>query len=201
EELRKLGRYGHLLGSSGPMQKLYDQLGRVAPTSATVLLVGESGTGKELAAQTIHEVSRRKRAPFLPLNCGAVSPQLIESELFGHEKGSFTGADRQHKGYFERAHGGTLFLDEITEMPQELQVKLLRVLETGRFMRVGSTVSQESDVRIIAATNRLPHQAVAAGKLREDLLYRLNVFPIDLPPLRDRISDVELLANHFLAAN
>ncbi len=111
EELRKLGRYGHLLGSSSPMQKLYDQLGRVAPTSATVLLVGESGTGKELAAQTVHEMSRRKRAPFLPLNCGAVSPQLIESELFGHEKGSFTGADRQHKGYFERCHGGTLFLD------------------------------------------------------------------------------------------
>jgi len=137
EELRKLGRYGHLLGSSPPMQKLYDQLGRVAPTSATVLLVGESGTGKELASQTIHEMSRRKRAPFLPLNCGAVSPQLIESELFGHEKGSFTGADRQHKGYFERCHGGTLFLDEITEMPQELQVKLLRVLETGTFMRVG----------------------------------------------------------------
>ena len=121
------------------MQKLYDQLGRVAPTSATVLLIGESGTGKELAAQTIHELSRRKSAPFLPLNCGAVSPQLIESELFGHEKGSFTGADRQHKGYFERANGGTLFLDEITEMPQELQVKLLRVLETGTFMRVGTT--------------------------------------------------------------
>src|SRR5947209_8585606 len=108
--LRKLRRYGEPLGSSGPMQKLYDQLGRVAPTSATVLLVGESGTGKELAAQTVHEMSRRKRAPFLPLNCGAVSPQLIESELFGHEKGSFTGADRQHKGYFERCHGGTLFL-------------------------------------------------------------------------------------------
>ncbi len=111
EELRKLGRYGHLLGSSPPMQELYDQLGRVAPTSATVLLVGGSGTGKELAAQTVHEMSRRKRAPFLPLNCGAVSPQLIESELFGHEKGSFTGADRQHKGYFERCHGGTLFLE------------------------------------------------------------------------------------------
>src|SRR5919106_3539912 len=117
DELRKLGRFGHILGSSPQMQKLYDQLGRVAPTSATVLLVGESGTGKELAAQTIHDLSRRKKAPFLPLNCGAVSPNLIESELFGHEKGSFTGADRQHKGYFERAHGGTLFLDEIIEMP------------------------------------------------------------------------------------
>jgi DNA-binding NtrC family response regulator len=198
EELRKLGRYGHLLGSSPPMQKLYDQIGRVAPTSATVMLIGESGTGKELAAQTIHEMSRRKRAPFLPLNCGAVSPNLIESELFGHEKGSFTGADRQHKGYFERAHGGTLFLDEITEMPQELQVKLLRVLETGTFMRVGTTTPIAADVRLIAATNRNPEQAVADGKLREDLYHRLNVFPIAMPPLRDRGTDIELLAQHFL---
>jgi DNA-binding NtrC family response regulator len=198
EELRKLGRYGHLLGSSGPMQKLYDQTGRVAPTSATVLLVGESGTGKELAAQTIHEMSRRKRAPFLPLNCGAVSPQLIESELFGHEKGSFTGADRQHKGYFERAHGGTLFLDEITEIPQELQVKLLRVLETGTFMRVGTTTPISTDVRIICATNRSPEGAVSDGKLREDLYHRLNVFPIAMPPLRERGTDIELLAQHFL---
>src|ERR1044071_8759449 len=133
DELRKLGRFGPILGSSPPMQKLYDQLGRVAPTSATCLLMGESGTGKELAAQTIHDLSRRKKAAFLQLNCGAGSPQLIESELFGHYQGSFTGADRQHTGYFERAHGGTLFLDEITEMPQELQVKLLRVLETGCF--------------------------------------------------------------------
>jgi DNA-binding NtrC family response regulator len=198
EELRKLGRYGHLLGSSTPMQKLYDQIGRVAPTSATVLLVGESGTGKELAAQTIHDMSRRKRAPFLPLNCGAVSPNLIESELFGHEKGSFTGADRQHKGYFERTHGGTLFLDEITEMPQELQVKLLRVLETGTFTRVGTTTPIAADVRLIAATNRNPEQAVGDGKLREDLYHRLNVFPIAMPPLRDRGTDIELLAQHFL---
>jgi DNA-binding NtrC family response regulator len=198
EELRKLGRYGHLLGSSTPMQKLYDQIGRVAPTSATVILIGESGTGKELAAQTIHDMSRRKRAPFLPLNCGAVSPNLIESELFGHEKGSFTGADRQHKGYFERAHGGSLFLDEITEMPQELQVKLLRVLETGSFQRVGTTTPIAADVRLIAATNRNPEQAVADGKLREDLFHRLNVFPIAMPPLRDRGTDIELLAQHFL---
>jgi DNA-binding NtrC family response regulator len=198
DELRKLGRYGHILGSSSPMQKLYDQIGRVAPTSATVLLMGESGTGKELAAQTIHDLSRRKRAPFLPLNCGAVSPQLIESELFGHEKGSFTGADRQHKGYFERAHGGTLFLDEITEMPQELQVKLLRVLETGSFMRVGTTTPITADVRLICATNRVPEQAVAEGKLREDLYHRLNVFPIHMPPLRERGNDIELLAQHFL---
>ncbi len=198
DELRRLGRFGHILGSSAPMQKLYDQLGRVAPTSATVLLCGESGTGKELAAQTIHDLSRRKKAPFLPLNCGAVSPQLIESELFGHEKGSFTGADRQHKGYFERAHGGTLFLDEITEMPQELQVKLLRVLETGSFTRVGTTQPINADVRLIAATNRNPEAAVADGKLREDLYHRLNVFPINMPPLRDRQTDIELLAQHFL---
>src|SRR6188508_1992544 len=198
DELRKLGRFGHILGSSTPMQKLYDALGRVAPTSATVLITGESGTGKELAAQTIHDLSRRKKSPFLPLNCGAVSPQLIESELFGHEKGSFTGADRQHKGYFERAHGGTLFLDEITEMPQELQVKLLRVLETGSFTRVGTTTPISTDVRVLAATNRSPEGAVADGKLREDLYHRINVFPISMPPLRDRGTDIELLAQHFL---
>ena len=198
DELRKLRRFGHILGSSPPMQKLYDQLGRVAPTSATVLLVGDSGTGKELAAQTLHDLSRRKKAPFLPLNCGAVSPQLIESELFGHEKGSFTGADRQHKGFFERAHGGTLFLDEITEMPQELQVKLLRVLETGTFTRVGTTQAISTDVRLIAATNRNPETAVTDGKLREDLYHRLNVFPISMPPLRERTTDIELLAQHFL---
>jgi two-component system, NtrC family, response regulator AtoC len=191
DELRKLGRFGHILGSSMPMQKLYDQLGRVAPTSATVLLTGESGTGKELAAQTIHDLSRRKKSPFLPLNCGAVSPQLIESELFGHEKGSFTGADRQHKGYFERAHGGTLFLDE-------LQVKLLRVLESGTFTRVGTTTPISADVRVLAATNRSPEGAVADGKLREDLYHRLNVFPIAMPPLRERGTDIELLAEHFL---
>jgi len=198
DELRKLGRFGHILGSSAPMQKLYDALGRVAPTSATVLLMGESGTGKELAAQTLHDLSRRKKSPFLPLNCGAVSPQLIESELFGHEKGSFTGADRQHKGYFERAHGGSLLLDEITEMPQELQVKLLRVLETGQFMRVGTTTPMSADVRLIAATNRNPEQAIAEGKLRSDLFHRLNVFPISMPPLRERSTDIELLAQHFL---
>ena len=198
EELRRAGRFGHLWGASAPMQQLYDKSARVAPTSATVLLIGESGTGKELAARTIHDLSKRKRAPFLAINCGAISPQLIESELFGHEKGSFTGADRQHKGYFERAHGGTLFLDEITEMPQELQVKLLRVLETGSFMRVGTTTPITADVRLICATNRVPEQAVTEGKLREDLYHRLNVFPIHMPPLRERGNDIELLAQHFL---
>jgi two-component system response regulator AtoC len=198
-ELRRLGRFGRLLGSAPAMQLVYDQLGRVAPTSATVLLLGESGTGKELAALTLHELSRRREAPFLPLNCGAVSAQLIESELFGHERGSFTGADRQHKGFFERAHGGTVFLDEVTEMPMELQVKLLRVLETGSFSRVGGVMPIVCDVRIIAASNREPEWALAEGKLREDLYHRLNVFPIRLPPLRQRGADLELLARHFLA--
>ena len=184
---------------SPAMELLYDQMARVAPTSATVLLLGESGTGKELAALTLHELSRRREAPFLPLNCGAVSPQLIESELFGHERGSFTGADRQHKGFFERAHGGTVFLDEVTEMPMELQVKLLRVLETGSFSRVGGITPIVCDVRIIAASNREPELALADGKLREDLYHRLNVFPIRLPPLRQRGADIELLARHFLA--
>jgi two-component system response regulator AtoC len=198
-ELRRLGRFGRLLGSAPAMELLYDQMGRVAPTSATVLLLGETGTGKELAALTLHELSRRREAPFLPLNCGAVSPQLIESELFGHERGSFTGADRQHKGFFERAHGGTVFLDEVTEMPMELQVKLLRVLETGSFSRVGGVTPIVCDVRIIAASNREPELALADGKLREDLYHRLNVFPIRLPPLRQRGADIELLARHFLA--
>jgi DNA-binding NtrC family response regulator len=180
------------------MRSIYDQIARVAETSVTVLVGGESGTGKELVAQTIHALSRRRGQPFLAVNCGAIPRELLESEMFGHEKGSFTGATRQHCGYFERTHGGTLFLDEVTEMPLELQVKLLRVLETGRFMRVGSDQVMETDVRIVAATNRVPEEAVHAGKLREDLLYRLNVFPIQVPPLRERLEDVELLAEHFL---
>ncbi|PPE69771.1 sigma-54-dependent Fis family transcriptional regulator [Caldimonas thermodepolymerans] len=197
-ELERTGRFGLLWGRSAAMQRVYEQVARVSGTAVTVLITGESGTGKEVVAQTIHELSRRRKKPFLAVNCGAISPQLIESEIFGHEKGAFTGADRLHQGFFERAHGGTLFLDEITEMPLELQVKLLRVLETGTFMRVGSTQSMEADVRVIAATNRVPEQAVQQGKLREDLLYRLNVFPIHLPPLRDRPEDVSLLAEHFL---
>ncbi|HEX7811370.1 MAG TPA: sigma-54 dependent transcriptional regulator [Burkholderiales bacterium] len=197
-ELRSLGRFGRLLGASPAIQKVYDQIERVAPTVATVLITGESGTGKELVAQTLHDLSRRRKNPFIPINCGAISPQLIESEVFGHEKGSFTGAVREHKGYFERANGGTLFLDEITEMPIELQVKLLRVLEEGTFMRIGSDREIEVDVRVIAATNRNPQDAVAEGKLREDLLYRLQVFPLHLPPLRERGADVTLIADEFL---
>jgi len=200
DSVSKRGNFGHLWGRSEPMLAVYEQISRVAATSVSVFITGESGTGKELVAQSVHELSRRRRQPFLAVNCGAISPHLFESEIFGHERGSFTGAERQHAGFFERASGGTLFLDEITEMPMELQVKLLRVLETGRFTRVGSTTSIDSDVRVIAASNRKLDEAVASGKLREDLLYRLNVFPIDLPPLRERRQDVPLLAQHFLDA-
>src|SRR6185369_83898 len=190
EEWERSGRFGRLWGRSPAMHSVYEQISRVAATAVTVFITGESGTGKEMVAHTVHDLSRRRKEPFLAVNCGAISPNLIESEIFGHEKGSFTGADRQHLGFFERAHGGTLFLDEVTEMPLELQVTL---------MRVGSTQSQEIDVRVIAATNRPPQEAVAAGCLREDLLYRLNVFPIDLPPLRERGEDIALLAEQFLA--
>ena len=198
-DLQRTGRFGHLVGTSAAMASVYEQIARVSGTSVTVFVTGESGTGKELVARTVHDLSRRRARPFLAVNCGAISPNLIESEIFGHEKGSFTGAERQHHGFFERAHGGTLFLDEITEMPLELQVKLLRVLETGTFMRVGSTTAQETDVRVVAAANRDPAQAVAQGRFREDLLYRLNVFPLELPPLRDRLEDLPLLVRHFLA--
>ncbi|HEV8578125.1 MAG TPA: sigma-54 dependent transcriptional regulator [Thermoanaerobaculia bacterium] len=199
EETEEVGRLGLLLGASPPMLAVYEMMKRVAPTDASVFLIGESGTGKDLAAQTLHLLSRRSKAPFLPLNCGAISPTLIESELFGHERGSFTGAQRRHKGYFERSHLGTLFLDEISEMPIELQVKLLRVLETGELMRIGGDQAVELDVRVIAATNRDPQKAVQEGKLREDLLYRLQVFPIHMPPLNERGDDVQLLADFFLS--
>ena len=197
-EVPQSGQFGRLIGESAAMQRVYAQIARVAPTAVNVFIVGESGTGKELVAQTLHELSRRRRAPLLSVNCGAISAQLIESELFGHEKGSFTGASRQHRGYFERADGGTLFLDEITEMPMDLQVKLLRVLETGAFTRVGSEDPIQTDVRILAATNRNPHEAVSAGRLREDLFYRLDVFEIALPALRARAGDATLLAKTFL---
>ena len=193
-----LSRLGRLIGSSVPMQHVYDQLLRVAPTTATVFLVGESGTGKELAAELIHGLSARASKPFAPVNGGALSPGLIESELFGHEKGSFTGADRCREGLFECAEGGTLLLDEITETPLDFQVKLLRFLESGKVRRVGGDRSIEVDVRVIAATNRDPEEAVAQGKLREDLLYRLMVFPIELPPLRRRAEDATLIAQHYL---
>ncbi|KDD53280.1 sigma-54 interaction domain protein [Bordetella bronchiseptica OSU553] len=198
QPFRQDGRFGRLVGASAPMQALYRQISRVAPTEVTTLLIGESGTGKELAAHAVHELSARRAGPFVAVNCGAISPNLIESELFGHERGSFTGAERQHKGYFERADNGTLFLDEVTEMPLDLQVKLLRVLETGAFMRVGTNREISCSVRVVAATNRSPEQAVRDGRLREDLYYRLSVFPIELPPLRERGDDLAMLAERFL---
>ncbi|TMS57741.1 sigma-54-dependent Fis family transcriptional regulator [Imbroritus primus] len=194
-----LRQFGALYGSSAVMCALYEQVDKVAGTDAPVLICGESGTGKELLAQTLHSRSSRKAAPFIPVNCGAVSAQLSESELFGHEKGSFTGAHQRHIGYFERACGGTLFLDEVTEMPPEMQVKLLRVLETGTFYRVGGTEQIKADVRIIAATNRALDSAVQSGDFREDLMYRLAVVPLCMPPLREREEDIVLLAQHFLA--
>jgi DNA-binding NtrC family response regulator len=199
EEAEEQGRLGLLLGQSPSMLAVYKQMMRVAPTDATVFFVGESGTGKDLASQTLHMLSRRSSNAFLPLNCGAITPTLIESELFGHERGSFTGAAKRHKGYFERAHQGTLFLDEIGEMPAELQVKLLRVLETGELIRIGGDSTVDLDVRVLAATNQDPQRAVEEGKLREDLFYRLSVFPVRMPPLRERGDDIELLADHFLA--
>jgi two-component system response regulator AtoC len=197
-EWARSGRFGQIWGRSPAMQRVIQQIARVAGTDVSVFINGDSGSGKEVVARTVHQLSRRREQAFLAVNCGAISPTLIESEVFGHEKGSFTGAERQHPGFFERADGGTLFLDEIAEMPPELQVKLLRVLESGVYMRVGSTQQLEADVRVIAATNRPLDAAVASGKLREDLLFRLNVFPIALPRLRERREDIELLATHFL---
>jgi DNA-binding NtrC family response regulator len=181
------------------MQQVFRLIERVGPTEASVLLTGESGSGKELAAQSIHECSARCDGPFIAINCGAIPAGLIEAELFGYEKGSFTGAVRAHAGVFERAQGGTLLLDEVTEMPLDMQTRLLRVLETRKFYRVGASTEFACDVRVIASTNRCPLQAVQNGQLREDLLYRLAVFPVDMPPLRERGDDVELLAEHFLA--
>ncbi|HVT15499.1 MAG TPA: sigma-54 dependent transcriptional regulator [Thermoanaerobaculia bacterium] len=197
-QVRQLGRFGQMVGSSPAMQQVYDLIVKVAPSSASVLITGESGTGKELVAQTVHSLSRRGGKPYLVVNCAAVSPSLIDSDLFGHERGSFTGAERVHHGYFERADGGTLFLDEVSEMPPELQAKLLRVLEAGALARVGGEKMVKIDVRMIAASNRDLDAAVAEGKFRRDLLYRLKVFPVHLPPLRDRVEDVAALAESFL---
>ena len=193
-----LKSYGALFGGSDAMLSLYEQIERVALTDATALIIGESGTGKELIARTIHEFSARRDAPFIAVNCGAIPDNLIEAELFGHERGSFTGAAQARVGYFEHAKGGTIFLDEVTEMAPVRQVKLLRALETGRFFRVGGSEEVTSDVRILAATNRDPATAVKENGLREDLMYRLAVFPLRAPPLRERESDRELLAEHFL---
>jgi len=197
-QLQKMGALGHLVGKSPRMQRLFEELEMVANTDANVFIVGESGSGKEVVANTIHYLSRRRNKPFIAFNCGAISPTLIESEIFGHEKGAFTNAIKRREGYFEMAKGGTVFLDEITEMPIELQVKLLRVLEEGKFRRVGGNEEINIDARIVAASNRDPQQAIVGGKMREDLYYRLNVFPIDVPPLRERLEDIPLFSHFFL---
>lgn len=197
QSVARSGR-GLLQGESPAMNRVYRMLRKVAPTQATVFLAGESGAGKEVIARTIHELSERNKAAFIAMNCGAMPKELIESEMFGHRKGAFTGAHSSHKGYFERAEKGTLLLDEVTEMSAELQVKLLRVLETRKVRPVGGERDIDIDVRIIASTNRDPEEAVNTGVLREDLYYRLAEFPIRVPPLRERGEDIVLLAETFL---
>ncbi len=189
---------GELLGKSSAMQRVFDMISQVAPTRASVLITGESGTGKELVTNALHEASPRKDAPLVKVHCAALSESLLESELFGHEKGAFTGAASQRKGRFELADGGTIFLDEIGEIDQSVQIKILRVLQERSFERVGGEKTIQVDVRIIAATNRNLKEEVAAGRFREDLYYRLNVVNINLPSLRERTEDIPLLASRFL---
>jgi DNA-binding NtrC family response regulator len=186
-----------LVGETPQMQTVYSQIKKIGAIDSPVMILGETGTGKELVAEAIHRESGRT-GDFIAVNCGSLSRELAGSELFGHEKGSFTGATRQHTGFFQRAHGGTLFLDELTEMPQELQPHFLRVLETRKVLPVGSEKEFDIDTRIVAATNRVPAEAIASKQLRKDLYYRLSVFPINLPPLHARRDDIPLLANHFL---
>ncbi|MGE3177389.1 MAG: sigma-54-dependent transcriptional regulator [Vicinamibacterales bacterium] len=197
-QLREHGTFGPMIGNSPEMRKIYQVVEQSAPTSASVLITGESGTGKELVAQTIHQLSPRASFPFVAINCAAIPETLLESEIFGHEKGAFTGAADRRQGCFELADRGTLFLDEIGEMTPTTQVKLLRVLQERKFRRLGGRNEQSVDVRVIAATNIDPVEAVQKGKLREDLFYRLNVFAILLPPLRDRREDLPLLVQAFL---
>jgi DNA-binding NtrC family response regulator len=199
KQLREHGSFGKMIGNSSQMRKVYQTIEQAAPTQASVLIWGESGTGKELVAQTIHQLSPRAQMPFVPINCAAIPETLLESEIFGHEKGAFTGASDRREGCFELADRGTLFLDEIAEMTPATQVKLLRVLQERKFRRLGGRAEQSVDVRVIAATNVNPADAVKNGKLREDLYYRLNVFAIELPPLRYRKDDLSLLVQSFLA--
>jgi DNA-binding NtrC family response regulator len=197
-QLREHGTFGSLIGNSPEMRKIYQVVEQAAPTGASVLITGESGTGKELVAQTIHQLSPRATFPFIAINCAAIPETLLESEIFGHEKGAFTGAADRRQGCFELADRGTLFLDEIGEMTPATQVKLLRVLQERKFRRLGGRVEQSVDVRVIAATNIDPVEAVKAGKLREDLFYRLNVFAFRLPTLRERRDDLPLLVQAFI---
>jgi len=198
-QLREQGSFGSMIGSSPSMRKVYQVVEQAAPSSASVLIWGESGTGKELVAKTIHQLSPRAQQPFVPINCAAIPETLLESEIFGHEKGAFTGATDRREGCFELADRGTLFLDEIAEMTPATQVKLLRVLQERTFRRLGGRHEQTVDVRMIAATNVVPADAVKSGKLREDLFYRLHVFAIELPPLRQRKEDLPLLIQSFIA--
>ena len=197
-QLREHGSFGTMIGNSSEMRKIYSVIEQAAPTSASVLITGESGTGKELVAQTVHQLSPRAAFPFVAINCAAIPETLLESEIFGHEKGAFTGASDRRQGCFELADRGTLFLDEIGEMAPSTQVKLLRVLQERRFRRLGGRNEQSVDVRVIAATNIDPVDAVAKGRLREDLFYRLNVFALALPPLRQRKDDLPLLIQAFV---
>lgn len=197
EELKTVQNFDEILGRSEPLRCVLADIEQVAPTDATVLILGETGTGKELVARAIHNRSPRRGKPLIKVNCGAIPTNLIESELFGHEAGAFTGATKRRDGRFMLADGGTIFLDEIGDLPLDLQVKLLRVLQEGEFEPVGSSQTKKIDVRVLAATNRNPHQAVQEGKFREDLYYRLNVFPIEVPPLRERSGDIGLLASTF----
>lgn len=196
-ELRERGAFGPMRGISEKSKAVFRQIEQVAPSTLSVLIGGESGTGKELVAQTLHNLSPRRRNDFVAVNCAAIPATLLESEIFGHEKGAFTGAVQRKIGCFEMAHHGTLFLDEISEMDHSLQAKLLRVLQEQKFRRVGGSQVIEADVRVLAATNRDPAQAIAEGKLRQDLYYRLNVFSITIPPLRERTEDIPLLSRHF----
>ncbi len=195
---RGVANYQGIIGNDPSVAQLADLIERVAPSSAAIAIFGESGTGKELVARAVHTRSRRAERPFIPVNCAAISKELIESELFGHEKGSFTGAVGAHKGAFEEADGGTLFLDEIGELPLEMQAKLLRALESGEIKRVGAARPLNVDVRIVAATNRDLMADARRGRFREDLYYRLCVIPLTLTPLRNRLSDVMALADHFV---
>jgi DNA-binding NtrC family response regulator len=197
-QLQERGTFGRMIGASLEMRKIYHVLEQAAPTVASVLVSGESGTGKELVAQTLHQLSPRSAQPFVPLNCAAIPDTLLESELFGHEKGAFTGAIARRQGAFELANRGTLFLDEISEMTPATQAKLLRVLQERSFRPLGGQREQSVDIRVVAATNVDPPEAVRQGKLREDLYYRLNVFAICLPPLRERKEDIPLLVQAFL---
>jgi DNA-binding NtrC family response regulator len=198
-QLRQKGSFGQLVGQAKGMQEVYRWIELAATSTAPVLIYGESGTGKELVARTIHDLSNRRNKPFVAINCAAIPETLIESELFGHERGAFTGATERRLGCFELADGGTLFLDEIAEMDNSTQAKLLRVLQEGNFRRVGGGKTEiQVDVRVVAATNRVPSEALAQGQLREDLFYRLNVFAIPLPPLRERKEDIPLLARTFI---